>query len=906
MGLLDSYRINRAITTLLSTYDTQDPAVVQAVKLLQGYGPSAIPKLLAACANTRRAELFVTLLKQFVHDKTLPLFGKGLASENARVVAAVVVVLAHSKAYDPNLLLSLLADPQISKIALRKLLDMHQRSLVPRVFLQCIEQLAPQDLPRFLGLLRRIATATDVPLLLQRLESRDENLRLACAQTLVRFPNEDVRAAFYKLLSDPAPALRIAALDALEKYQPPSERQGICKLLWDERDEVRHEVKKWLARCHDPQLAHHLFDILEDPSAAAVHADAADLLGTIQGSRHIQQAVAARPQAGATRTILLRLLKAPQTKTRRVALVGLTALQSPCDIALICPLLWDADFQIRRLTVILLTQYQVPQTLETLTRALMDDAVEVRQGALAILNLIANPHILQELLRALAGADDRITERVIDLCGHNGSPQLMHAALQLMADTNAFLRHHIHKILRLTEDPGVVPFLVEGLANGEPWVRQNAMHVLGMLGEKGRQAVPALLERAQTAGEESVVALETLMKIDDPRAIPVCLACLQRGTLAQRKMALRALAVLTNAANFDVVLDSLLALRATADMELKDLCNYAAARLLKRFPDEMVRKHMRTSMFPPAPLVSVERPLSQSPSSLYIQGKGDETGLDTAAMTPGNILAGRYRIVQQIGKGGFGTVVLVHDRMVKEDIVLKFLHPHLATDAQMMQRFIQELRSARRITHENVIRIHDLLPVEQAYAISMEYFPSHDLGVEARAAKFLRDLPGGCQILISICRGMQAVHQAGIIHRDLKPSNILINAAGLVKVADFGLAATATDRSTRLTRPGTMLGTPLYMSPEQVRHKPLDARADIYSLGIMMYEMFTGTVPYAGGDPLAVLFQHVEGKAIPPHTVNPHLPSALEAVILKAMALEPAQRFQSMDELEKSLLPFLP
>src|SRR5262249_31343223 len=177
----------------------------------------------------------------------------------------------------------------------------------------------------------------------------------------------------------------------------------------------------------------------------------------------------------------------------------------------------------------------------------------------------------------------------------------------------------------------------------------------------------------------------------------------------------------------------------------------------------------------------------------------------------------------------------------------------------------------------------------------MEYFPSHNLSVEVSEKKFLSDPLSGCQVLVSICRGMSTAHQAGVIHRDLKPPNILINDAGLVKVADFGLATMASEKSTKLTNPGMMLGTPLYMAPEQIQNNPVDIRADIYSLGVIMYEMFTGSVPYTSADPVAILFQHVEGKAIPPRTINPNISPALEAVILKAMAVDPEHRFQDME-----------
>ena len=142
-----------------------------------------------------------------------------------------------------------------------------------------------------------------------------------------------------------------------------------------------------------------------------------------------------------------------------------------------------------------------------------------------------------------------------------------------------------------------------------------------------------------------------------------------------------------------------------------------------------------------------------------------------------------------------------------------------------------------------------------------------------------------------------------MVHRDMKPPNILIDDNRVVKIVDFGVAAVTSDMSTRLTRIGTVLGTPTYMAPEQVRSRTIDARTDIYSLGVIMYEMFTGKPPYIGED-MAVLFQHVEGNPVLPRQVNPELAPELEAIILKAMAVDPEQRFQSSEELRKSLVEF--
>ncbi|HEY5790023.1 MAG TPA: serine/threonine-protein kinase, partial [Gammaproteobacteria bacterium] len=257
-----------------------------------------------------------------------------------------------------------------------------------------------------------------------------------------------------------------------------------------------------------------------------------------------------------------------------------------------------------------------------------------------------------------------------------------------------------------------------------------------------------------------------------------------------------------------------------------------------------------------------------------------------------------------IGSGAFGEVLLVEDRVVHEPIILKFLHRHLTGDPEVISRFVQEMRVTRRITHENVIRIHDFLTFGRSFAIAMEYFDSSALGQRLRQAPPTRAQALG--YLRAVCRGMAAAHAVGVVHRDLKPGNVLIDDAGLVKVVDFGLAAATGQMTTRMTRAGVVLGTPQYMAPEQIRGQAVDARTDIYSLGVMMYELFTGVPPYTGTEPMAIMFQHIEGKPVPPCERVPELPSGFEQVILRAMALNPEDRFQSMRDVEQALAALPP
>jgi len=224
----------------------------------------------------------------------------------------------------------------------------------------------------------------------------------------------------------------------------------------------------------------------------------------------------------------------------------------------------------------------------------------------------------------------------------------------------------------------------------------------------------------------------------------------------------------------------------------------------------------------------------------------------------------------------------------------------VAADQSMIERFMHELRYARKITHENIIRIYDLVTIGESYAISMEYFPSHSLADEFRdnkKQKITFDFHRGITAIINICHGMAQAQTMGVVHRDLKPANILIDDDDQLKIVDFGLAAAARQSDARLTKSGILVGTPTYMAPEQVRGRTIDSRTDIYTLGIIMYEMFVGQAPYSGDESMAILFQHVEGEATPPREMNPGIPPALEAVILKSMAVNPDNRFQTFDEL---------
>jgi serine/threonine-protein kinase len=183
----------------------------------------------------------------------------------------------------------------------------------------------------------------------------------------------------------------------------------------------------------------------------------------------------------------------------------------------------------------------------------------------------------------------------------------------------------------------------------------------------------------------------------------------------------------------------------------------------------------------------------------------------------------------------------------------------------------------------------------------MEYFPSHTLATEIANEKPMSPKKA-VKYALDICTGMQIAHQQGIIHRDLKPANILIDDAGLLKIVDFGVAAAAKSGDTQLTKTGYVIGSPKYMAPEQILGKKVDERADVYSLGVILYEMLAGSPPYSRGDHMAVMYQHVQGKAAPLSDMNPNVPPELAAIVAKSMTVDKTKRHGSMDELHAALV----
>jgi eukaryotic-like serine/threonine-protein kinase len=258
-------------------------------------------------------------------------------------------------------------------------------------------------------------------------------------------------------------------------------------------------------------------------------------------------------------------------------------------------------------------------------------------------------------------------------------------------------------------------------------------------------------------------------------------------------------------------------------------------------------------------------------------------------LSPGDVLANRYRIQRLLGRGGMGAVYLADDEVLGELVALKVISSAWAADeAAMIERFKREAAAARKVSSPSVIRIHDLGEARPGLLyLSMEYFPGRTLG-EVISQRGLVPLSDCRDYLQQICFGLAAAHDAGVIHRDLKPGNVLVGERSAVKIIDFGLAKAT--HAEGLTATGMLMGTPHYMAPEQIRGKVVDARADIYALGALAYHLVTGRPPFSGDNAIAVGFAHLSETPVPPRQLRADVPTAVDRVIVQALAKDPDQR----------------
>jgi serine/threonine protein kinase/Flp pilus assembly protein TadD len=282
---------------------------------------------------------------------------------------------------------------------------------------------------------------------------------------------------------------------------------------------------------------------------------------------------------------------------------------------------------------------------------------------------------------------------------------------------------------------------------------------------------------------------------------------------------------------------------------------------------------------------------------------GAKRAMSTTAniLEVGQVLGGRFEIQEMLGIGGMGAVYKAYDRDIDRVIALKCIRPELAKDPEITQRFTQELLLARQIAHKNIIRIFDVRDSGGLKFITMEYVEGQDLGslVESRGKLTVTE---SVAIVMQVCSGLACAHAEGVVHRDLKPSNIMVEPQGRVVVMDFGLARA--DHIGQMTQTGAVMGTYQYMSPEQAKGTKADARSDIFTVGIILYELLTGKTPYSADSALASLLKRTQEAAVPASQIDSAIPRPLSAIVSKCLERDVAKRYQTVDDLLNDLKAF--
>jgi len=569
--------------------------------------------------------------------------------------------------------------------------------------------------------------------------------------------DEYSKAAIIEVLQAHKERLNIRQLLGQIYFLQPSEKAAVFKLI----DEATTEemVPDLLARIDgkDPIVKTHLINVLS-------RFDRPDV------NKALQEA-----------------LKDGNKLVRGAALAGVARSKTAVDVGLIAGLLLDPDLEVMNKAVDVVIQLNHPETAKYLIPALKAENEFSRRSAVEILNAIGTTHSIKYLLEAVADEDWWVRSRASDALARIGGPRVVSAVLELIKDKDENIRRAAIEILNTC----AVDQLIEATRDADWWVSERAADALAEIGDA--KALPALLEMMAKNNRSLPVAIAAVGKLGSHKILDKILPYLQRPEKEIRVAAIGAVAQLAGEQQAEAVRPYLQQSAQGAEETVVRAVTKALQKLDGRLSPS--GRFTGTATLaggtvasvtvtpPPTPGPTQTRPgatraapppsATSTARTLLIDGPEDAApappppeapSFDLNALQNGDMIEGRYKYIQKIGKGAFGTVVLVEDTVVEERLILKFLNSNVSSDEEMLKRFVHELRYSRRITHKNVIRIYDFLYVGGSYAISMEYFPSHTLGTEIANEKPMpprKALGYG----MDICIGMSVAHQQGIIHR---------------------------------------------------------------------------------------------------------------------------------------------
>jgi len=472
-----------------------------------------------------------------------------------------------------------------------------------------------------------------------------------------------------------------------------------------------------------------------------------------------------------------------------------------------------------------------------------------------------------------------------------GNNRLFSAARDLTDHNNEFIRDQAQRLAARASDPGDVKQLWASALHENWQVRDNAIDAIGKSGN--RESMGILKKVIEKWPESAIAVLQAVTELGQTKGLEIAFACLRMPEALVQREALESIGKLSTERHAKMVRDKLMQMVPSLQATVRDTAGEVVLHLTQQFKLQPLDVDQDTYF--DTRLIKIEE------TDVFEKGT---TQTQAAAATPqyqnieefkkGDLWLDRYRIDREIGRGAMGRVMLATDEMVGENLILKFMHPELMAEEGSLERFVREVRYSRKVSHPNVIRVHDMLSNDNLSAISMEYFESRGIDEYLKEEGYFQ-ASEGLKILYQVANGMAAAHDQEVIHRDLKPSNILMDNKGLVKIVDFGIASASTQSDSTLTKAGAIIGTPAYLSPERARGLEADNRSDIYALGIIAYYMFCGKLPYLG-EPMSLLYQHIEGKAKPVHEVRDTVNPRISLLVQKLMAVDVEDRLQTMQE----------
>jgi len=581
------------------------------------------------------------------------------------------------------------------------------------------------------------------------------------------------------------------------------------------------------------------------------------------------------------------------------ALKSLIKLKVPYDASAILPFVETMTDNEREMALEIISKQANEELVPKLAPWTTGKSDELREFLVKVIIKHITQESLAKFLQRLDQQEWWGKDQAIKCMQKFGTKQLCSAAQGLVEHDHEFTRTTAQQFAAQQGDSANLDKVGKSAMHEDWQIREKAIATLGS--SKSRDSLAALHQSLEKWPESAAAILKAVSQLGYSKGLEIGFRCLKMPEALVQREALETISKLATKAHAKDVREAVLKMVPQMQATVRDTAEEVVIKLSEEF--KLPRLNINWKEFFETRLTKIDQTQAEEKARAADKSTESAKAINIEDFKEGDIWMDRYRIKGEIGRGAMGRVMLAEDEMVGERLILKFMHPELTADADSRERFTREVKYSRKVSHHNVIRIHDLLIKDNLCAISMEYFESRGIDELLKEVKCFEVKPA-LKILSQVAEGMISAHKQEVIHRDLKPSNILMDKTGLVKVVDFGIASVDSGTDATLTQEGSIIGTPAYLSPERAKGADSHYRCDIYALGIIAYYMLTGQLPYKG-EPMAILFQHLEGNAPPIHEVKSSINPDVSLLVQKMMAVEADNRIQSMSDVSRAITKVL-